>query len=181
MRSEKKPLFANVKDGETFMVDGMEFIKFPSVAGKTPVMMKDIAFISSFGANNNFAESKILQRMQNEILPKIIKAVGEDNVCTFKTDLTTLDGLKPYSDLESKISVYTLDFYRAHADIFQKYKVGRWCWTATPESARPNDNPWYVLCVAPSGFVNFDNYYDDGIGVRPFCIFESSIFGSFET
>lgn len=174
-------LFPGVKDGEIFTVAGMEFIKFPSSNGMTPVVMRDIAFISKFGSNNDLRESDVLEKMKKEILPKIVEAVGEENVLTFKTDRTTLDGLKPYEDLESKISLPTFDFYRANVKIFDRYKVERAVFTATPESAKPHDDPYWIVCVSPSGRIYYyGNYYRDGCGVRPILYFKSSIFGSSE-
>lgn len=168
-----------VDDGNTFTISGIEFIKFPAVGGKVPVMTRDCLFSSWFGDSNDLRHSHILKKMQEEVLPKIIEAIGEENVCTFQTDLTTLDGLKPYGVLESKVSLPTLDFYRANVEIFDKHKVDRWFWLATPESAKPHDNPYLVLCVAPSGYVDGSRYCDnDYRGVRPFFYFESSIFGS---
>ena len=178
--TNKKVLFPGVKDGETFKIGDMEFIKFPSKDGQTPVVMKDIAFFSTFGKNNNLKESKILERIEKEILPKVIAEVGEENVCTFETDLTTLDGLKPYGTLESKISLPTLDFYRANVEIFDKNKVDRWWWLATPDSAKPHTNADWILCVPPSGCIDYVNFINGGNGVRPFLIFNSSIFGSSE-
>lgn len=172
-------IFPDVKDGETFTVAGMEFIKFPGADGKTPVVMKDIAFFSKFGSNNDLRESIALRRMKTEILPKIIEAVGEDNVLTFKTDLTALDGLKPYGELETRVSLPTLDFYRANVEVFDKYKPDAWWWLATPESAKPHEDPYWVLCVSPSGCV-FNFFYSNGNGFRPFLIFNSSIFESSE-
>lgn len=172
--------FPSIKDGATFMVGGMEFIKFPDKDGKTPAVMKDIAFFSTFGDNNDLRASKILQRMKEEILPRIIGAVGEENVCTFKTDLTALDGIKPYEELESRISLPTLDFYRANVEIFDQHKVDRWWWLATPESAQPHDDPSWVVCVSPSGYISIREYICRINGVRPFLIFNSSIFGSSE-
>ena len=165
------------KDGEIFLLGGMEFIKFPDVNGETPVLMKDIAFDSEFGANNDLRNSVVLKRMEEEILPKIIAAVGEENVCTVKTDLTSLDGLKDYGVMESKISLPTLDFYRANAQILGQHKQDDWWWLATPETMRPNGNPWWTLCVTPAGRINRDDYLDQD-GVRPFCILKSSIFVS---
>lgn len=176
---EKNVCIPGTKDGETFNLAGYEFIKFPSVNGETPIVMRDYAFISRFGGNNDLRSSDVLRRMQEEILPKIIEAVGEENVCTFKTDLTTLDGLKPYGVMESKISLPTIDFYRANGEIFNKYKPSRWCWLATPESAQPNDDPWWTLCVSPSGDVDIGRCNCD-FGVRPILVLKSSIFDSFE-
>ena len=169
----------NCQDGETFTIGGMEFIKFPSKNGQTPVVMKEIAFNSRFGDDNDLRTSAVLKRMQEEILPRIIETIGDENLCTIRTDLTTLDGLKPYGVMESKISLVTLDFYRANVEIFDKYKPDDWWWLATPESAQPHDKPWWILCVSPSGYY-FHYYYFIDIGVRPFCIFDSSIFESCE-
>ena len=172
------PKIPFVADGETFSVGGVEFIKFPEVNGAVPAVAKDIVFISRFGDNNDLRRSDILKKLEKEFLPSIMDAVGEENLFLIKTDLTCLDGLKPYGELESLVSLPTLDFYRANVEVFDKYPVNRWWWLATPESARPHDAPDWVLCVAPSGVVGFGSYYFDGIGVRPFLSFNSSIFES---
>ena len=178
---EKKVLFAGVKDGDVFSVGGLDFIKFPDVGGKTPAVLKGIVFRNRFGRNGNFAESAVLKRLQEEVLPGIIEAVGEENVCSFVTDLTTLDGLKTYGSIESKISLPTIDFYRANPEIFDQHKLGAWWWLANADSAAPRNSDWpWVCCVAPSGGVSRDCYSLDDDVVRPFCIFESSIFGSCE-
>lgn len=167
------------KVGEIFEIAGMEFIKFPAVDGKVPVVMKDNAFRSEFGKNNDLRVSDVLKKMEKEILPKIIEAVGEENVCTVHTDLTTLCGLKTYGVMESKISLPTLDFYRENVEIFDKYPASAWWWLATPDSCKPHDDPFWTLCVSPSGFIGRDFYYCSD-GVRPFLLFESSIFESLE-
>lgn len=174
----KRVLFPGVKDGETFKVGAVEFIKFPATAVGTPVVAKNIAFRSEFGPSNNLAESYVLKEMKERFLPGILGVVGEENVLAFKTDLTAWDGLSPYEDLESKISLPTMDFYRENVKIFDRHKADGWWWLATPDSAKPHDDPDWVLCVAPSGRLDFYYYFD--YGVRPFLIFESSIFGSSE-
>ena len=175
----KRVLFPDVKDGETFVVGGMEFIKFPANDSGTPVVAKDILFRCVFGENNNLTESNVLKELNERVLPAIINEVGEDNVLAFKTDLTTWDGLKPYEDMESKISLVTMDFYRENVKIFDQHKVNKWWWLATPDSALPHDDPYWTLCVSPSGRINSSNCSSDD-GGRPFLIFESSIFGSSE-
>ena len=175
----QRVLFPNVKDGETFMVGGMEFIKFPANAAGVPVVAKNVLFRTAFGESNNLTESGVLKELKERVLPEIINAVGEDNVLTFKTDLTAWDGLKPYKDLESKISLVTMDFYRENVEIFDRHKVDDWWWLATPDSAQPHSKPYWILCVSPSGYINGGSDYDRGnIGVRPFCVLKSNIFVS---
>lgn len=172
--------YHGIQDGETFSIAGIEFIKFPSKNGETPIVAKDILFYSSFGKNNDLRESKVLKKLQEEFLPKIIAAIGEENLCTIKTDLTTCDGLKPYGVMESLISLPTMDFYRENVEIFDQHKLDRWWWLATPESAQPHYNPNWILCVSPSGNVYDDCRYNCDFGVRPILILKSSIFESSE-
>lgn len=166
-----------VRDGETFSIGGVEFIKFPEVNGTVPAVAKGIVFESRFGGDNDFRKSDVLKKLETEFLPKIIESVGADNLCTIKTDLTCLDGLKPYGDMESLVSLPTLDFYRANVEVLDRYPVGKWWWLATPESAHPHDEPICVTCVAPSGYV-LSCFSIGIIGVRPFLSFNSSIFES---
>ena len=69
--------FSGVKDGATFQVVGMEFIKFPDVDGKTPVVMKDIAFRSRFGDNNDLRTSDVLKRMEKRSFPRFWRRWGK--------------------------------------------------------------------------------------------------------
>lgn len=179
-KANQRMNLAGVKDGETFKIGDFELIKFPDMDGATPVVSKDIVFISCFGdSNNNLRESIVLKRLEVEVLPKIIAAIGVENLCTIKTDLTTLDGLTPHGEMESLISIPTFDFYRANAKVFDKYKVKKWWWLATPLSVMPHYDPCLVECVAPSGFVGHFRYSIE-LGVRPFLLFKSSIFESSE-
>ena len=167
-----------VKDSDTFKIAGIEFIKFPDVDGMTPVVARNILFNSRFGDNNDLRVSDVLKRLKEEYLPKICAAIGEDNVCAFPTDLTTWDGLKPYGVMGDKISLPTMDFYRANVEIFDKYPVRGWWWLATPESAQPHCDPDWILCVSPRGDFRSGYYYYIVSGVRPILIFKSSIFES---
>ena len=173
MKTVTKEL-SKVNNGETFKIGDYEFIKFFDDNGKTTAVSKYCLFNSTFGANNNFKESTVLKRLENEILPVLAETIGIENICDIETDLTTLDGLKPYEKMTSKISLPTFDFYRNNVDIFDKYKINDWWWLATPESANPHCSPNWIVCVSPHGyFFNISYYHDDG--VRPFLCFVSSI------
>lgn len=165
--------------GKLFEIAGIEFIKFSDEDGETTAVTKDMVFASRFGNNNNLAKSDVLKQLQDEVLPKIERAIGSENICDIHTDLTTLDGLKPYEVMISKISLPTFDFYRENVEIFDKYKLDEWWWLATPESARPHSEPNWISCVSPSGYVG-NNYYNNIGGVRPLLRFKSSILVSCE-
>lgn len=170
-----------IQNGEVFGIGDYEFIKFADENGVTTAMSKDILFDSSFGRTNNLAESTVLERMTEEILPAIENIIGAENVLEFETDLLSLDGSAKHGVMKSKISLPTFDFYRKNRDIFEKHKPGGWWWLATPDSTREFTNDDWCVCVSPSGSIINRDYFDfNSRGVRPFWNFLSSIFVSYE-
>lgn len=160
--------------GEVFSVAGFKFIKFYDENGNTVAVAKDSWFNSTFGRNNNLAESKILKRLKEEVLPKIEAAIGAENVVEHEVDLLSLDGSEKWGKIKGKISLPTFDFYRKHVKIFDKHKVNGWWWLATPDTTSEHLNDDWVRCVSPNGDIN-GNVCDYDGGVRPFLIFVSSI------
>lgn len=175
-----KVKLADVKIGDVFKINDIEFIKMSEKDGVVEAVTKNIVFKSEFGTDNNFANSTVLKKLTTEFLPKLIDIVGEENIVEFETDLTTLDGLKPYPKMLSKVSLPTFDFYRKNVEIFDKHKVNSWWWLATADSAKPHYEPVWVVCVSPRGDFDNGNCGNDYIGVRPFLNFVSEIFVSFE-
>lgn len=163
-----------VNEGETFKIGDIELIRFPKINGGVPVVAKDSIARMKFGESNNLKESTELQKELDGFLKKITNVIGEENVLSFETDLLSLDGGDKYGKMTSKVSLPTLDFYRSNRKIFDKHKLDKYYWLATPDS---NDNS-FVLCVAPAGYVGCDYIYGDDGGVRPFCILKSNIFVS---
>lgn len=179
MNKTKTIKLEEIQNGEVFKIGRFEFIKFSDEDGKTIAVSKDTVFDSSFGNDNNFANSRILDRLQTEILPEIEKIVGAENVLELETDLLSLDGSSMYGTLKSKISLPTFDFYRQNVKIFDRYKLDEWWWTSTPDSTVEHANDYWIVCVSPSGGIYGGSYYFS-YGVRPFLIFLSSIFVSCE-
>lgn len=174
METTKKTL-AELAAGEIFKIGDMEFMKIRDENGGTAAVTKNILFRSEFGENNNFAESKVLERLKAEILPKIEAEAGADNVMEFETDLISLDGSTKWGKMQSKISLVTFDFYRKHVKIFDKCKPDTWWWTATPDTTSEHLYDDWNVCVSPRGGIGYGFCSSLGCGVRPFCIFNSSI------
>ena len=175
----KEIKLTEIINGKTFKIGDVEFIKFAEENGEVTAVAKEIAFNSQFGKDNNLKESSLLKRLNEEFLPKIASVVGEENIITHKVDLTSLDGLKTYGDVTSKISIPTFDFYRENVKIFDEYKLDTWWWLATPDTTPEHYNANWISCVSPVGGIG--NYgYGDYCGVRPFLKFVSSIFVSCE-
>ena len=162
------------KIGETFRIGKYEFIRFKNTQGGVAVVLNDILFMSRFGDNNDLSKSDILKKLEG-FLSEIKGLVGAENILEFETDLTSLDGSKKHGVMRSRISLPTFDFYRENVSIFDQYKPDRWWWLATPYSTTDHYNDTWIVCVSPRGNFNYDDYYS---GVRPFCIFSSSIFES---
>ena len=163
-----------------FTVAGIEFIKFPEKDGIVPVVAKDSLCDMKYGDNNNFSKSEVLKYLNDKILPKIEKEIGAENVLEFETDLTSLDGLDTYGKMKSKISIPTFDFYRENVRIFDKHKLDKWWWLATPDTTKEHLNDYWVSCVSPSGDFGSLDSICSRCGVRPFLHFVSSIFDSCE-
>lgn len=171
---------SEIQNGEIFRIGNYEFIKFADENGVTTAVSKDILFDSRFGHTNNLASSIVLDRMKEEILPKIENIIGAENVLEFETDLLSLDGSAKHGVMKSKISLPTFDFYRKNRDIFEKHKLGVWWWLATPDSTREFTNDDWCVCVSPSGGIYNYYFHFNSLGVRPFWNFLSSIFVSYE-
>ena len=166
---------AEIKIGETFKVADIEFIKFADKNGNTIAVAKESAFDSRFGENNNFAESRVKSRLESEVLPKIEEAVGAENIIEHEVDLLSLDGDDKWGKAKCKISLPTFDFYRHNVKIFDKYKLGKWWWLATPDTTAKHYNDDWVVCVSPPGYFGGGISGCDDFAVRPFIIFVSSI------
>lgn len=166
---------SEVKAGKKFSIGTREYIKLSGDDKQTICIAKDCVFDSTYGSNNNFAESKILKRLNEEILPEIEAAVGQENILEFETDLTSLDGLKTYGTMTNKISIPTFDMYRNNVAVFDEYKIDDWWWLATPDSTPEHTNGNWCVCVSPSGIINCNFSYYNFNGVRPFLLFVSSI------
>lgn len=180
--AENKKILSEVGVGEVFKVAGIEFIKFYDDNENTVAVAKNLLFDSEFGGNNNFAESKILNRLQEEVLAKIEKEVGAKNIVEHEVDLLSMDGSDKWEKVKTKISLPTFDFYRKHVKIFDKHKVKSWWWLATPETTTDHyTNDSFVSCVSPYGGLNDINGSYLSIGVRPFLFFVSSISVSCES
>ena len=133
---------------------------------------KERAFDSD---SNNWILSKLRNELNTRFLKKITDEFGEDAVIEFDRDLLSLDGQTEYGHCKDRISLLTVDEYRKYRKLLPN--MSKWWWLLTPWSTPANDYSTTIAIVSPSG--NFFNYYYCCVnGVRPVCIFSSSIFES---
>lgn len=125
--------------------------------------------------SNNWIESDLRKELNDSFLKKITEELGEDAVVEFDRDLLSLDGQTEYGHCEDKISLLTVDEYRKYRKLLPN--TNGWWWLITPWSTPANGYISTLTDVSPSGNVNA-NGYNGSSGVRPVCIFSSSIFES---
>lgn len=125
--------------------------------------------------SNNWIESDLRKELNDSFLKKITEELGEDAVVEFDRDLLSLDGQTEYGHCEDKISLLTVDEYRKYRKLLPN--TNDWWWLITPWSTPANGYISTLTVVSPSGVI-FKFNYNGGSGVRPVCIFSSSIFES---
>jgi hypothetical protein len=127
--------------------------------------------------SNDWRSSSLREYLHTEFAKKITDELGADALVPFERDLLSLDGQTEYGSCEDVVSMLTFDEYRKYRKHLPN--TGEWWWLITPDSAPCNGDSMWMTVVSPSGFIS-DNYYVNGLGVRPFCIFNSKIFESEE-
>lgn len=123
--------------------------------------------------SNNWISSKLREELNTKFLKKISDELGEDAVIGFDRDLLSMDGQTEYGHCEDKISLLTVDEYRKYRKLLPN--MPKWWWLITPWSTPVNDYNSTLAVVSPSGLI-CRNGYIISLGVRPVCIFSSSIF-----
>lgn len=123
--------------------------------------------------SNNWISSELREELNTKFLKKISDELGEDAVIGFDRDLLSLDGQTEYGHCEDKISLLTVDEYRKYRKLLPN--MPKWWWLITPWSTPVNDYNSTLAVVSPSGVIrNYCCCFSSG--VRPVCIFSSSIF-----
>ena len=126
--------------------------------------------------SSDWKKSSLREYLNGEFLEKLSGAVGKENIISFERDLLSLDGQTEYGSCEDKVSLLTVDEYRRYRNMIPNTDDS-WWWLITPWSTPCNDYERSVAVVSPSGLIGHGICSNYG-GVRPFCIFSSSIFES---
>lgn len=126
--------------------------------------------------SNNWKNSNLRDYLNEEFLEKIAAEIGLENIVPFERDLLSLDGQTEYGKCEDKFSLLTVDEYRKYRSLIPNTK-DYWWWLISPWSTPCNDYKRTVAVVSSAGGFDYDSCSND-VGVRPVCIFSSSIFES---
>ena len=168
----------NVKEaGNTFELAGLKWTVLEVTEKGYMCLAERLEDSMQFGNNNNWKESSIRKYLNGEFLEKLAEEVGEENIIEFERDLLSLDGQTEYGSCNDMVSLLNVDEYRKYRKNITN--AGYWWWLLTADSTKCNDDEVWIRVVSPSGSIN-SNFYDSNVGVRPVCIFSSSIFESEE-
>ena len=169
--------FDDIKVGEIITVADIDFIVLDKTDDEVVCLTKNLVYtVTQFDRNtNNYANSSIRKKLNKEFAQKLIDEVGKRGLCDIELDLLSLDGLDEYGTVTDKVGLLTVDMYRKYNRIIEKYPVKNWWWLATPWSTPHRGYSSCACSVYHDGTVRYISCNDDN-GVRPFCIFSSSIF-----
>lgn len=126
--------------------------------------------------SSNWKNSNLRDYLNGEFFEKMVAEIGLENIIPFERNLLSLDGQTEYDRCEDKVSLLTVDEYRKYRSLIPNTE-DYWWWLVSPWSTPCNDYKRTVAVVSSAGNVNC-NYCCGSNGVRPVCIFSSSIFES---
>lgn len=126
---------------------------------------------------NDWKSSDLRNELNTDLKNKIEDELGKGSLVGFERDLFSLDGQTEYGKCKDYVSLITVDEYRKYRKLLPN--TDKWWWTLTPYSTSCNDDSRWLAVVSPSGNVYYYGCYSS-CGVRPVCIFSSSIFESEE-
>ena len=175
MEKETRKVLAEIPRGECFSISGQEFVVLKQGGAGTAAILKGLLpGKHHFGPNNNYDGSNV-DRICCLFADELQKTADEEILLEHEVDLISDGGLRDYGSVSRKASLLTCDQYREYVGVLDLYKSDRWWWLAT--STPKHGDGWECKCVSPSGGICSDAFIIDH-GVRPFCIFKSSIFVS---
>lgn len=167
---------AEIKVGSTVTIGGMEWNVLAQEKGKTLCIADSILENREFDedGSNDWKKSSLREwlngKFLNDLYEKLkAKGFGQDAVLEHEQDLTADDGLKDYDSSKDKVFLLTCEQYRQYREYIRD--VHEWWWLITADSTINN----FARCVHTDGTLDYHGAYNGGDGVRPACVFSSSI------
>lgn len=183
----KNLTLAQVRRGEHFTLDGVEFVKleddldaaFAVAADTLPECCQFEAADAEREDHNNYAGSllsKTVERWLRDKHPAIFSAVVERPI-----DLTTMDGMTDYGKPLAVVRALTIDEYRKHRSILPLTSKPYWLATGWTTNSAPRSSGNRAYRINTGGAVGSRNVCFAGFAPRPALYLKSSILVSVET
>lgn len=182
----KNLALAQVRRGERFTLDGVEFVKleddldaaFAVAADTLPECCQFEDDDAEREDHNNYAGSllsKTVERWLRDKHPAIFSAVVERPI-----DLTTMDGMTDYGKPLAVVRALTIDEYRKHRSILPLTSKPYWLATAWTTNSSPCSDDDRAYRIFTDGTVS-RYVYSASFAPRPALYLKSSILVSVET
>lgn len=177
----KNLALAQVRRGERFTLDGVEFVKleddldaaFAVAADTLPECCQFEGDDAEREDHNNYAGSllsKTVERWLRDKHPSIFSAVVERPI-----DLTTMDGMTDYGKPLTVVRALTIDEYRKHRSILPLTSKPYWLATGWTTNSSPDSNGYGAYCIGADGTVSYNSVYYALFAPRPAFNLKSSI------
>lgn len=178
---------AQVRRGERFTLDGVEFVKleddmdaaFAVAADTLPECCQFEDDDAEREDHNNYAGSllsKTVERWLRDKHPAIFSAVVERPI-----DLTTMDGMTDYGKPLAVARALTIDEYRKHRSVLPLTSKPYWLATGWTTNSSPYSNGYGAYCIYVDGTVYYFGVCYAYFAPRPALYLKSSILVSVET
>lgn len=183
----KNLALAQVRRGERFTLDGVEFVKleddldaaFAVAADTLPECCQFEDDDAEREDHNNYAGSllsKTVERWLRDKHPAIFSAVVERPI-----DLTTMDGMTDYGKPLAVVRALTIDEYRKHRSILPLTSKPYWLATGWTTNSSPSSNGSHAYGIDTDGTVGSRGGVCDAyFAPRPALYLKSSILVSVE-
>jgi hypothetical protein len=180
MKKKSIKLF-QVRPGEHFIHDGVEYVKLDEAAGATFALgveatLKNVQFESDDAEredHNNYIGSNLERegiRWLREQHPATFDAMVERLV-----NLTTMDGMTDYGVPLASVRALTIDEYRKYRHLIPLTDDPYWLATGWTTKRSPLSGTNDAYCIDTDGSVNDNFVYSNYVAARPALYLKSSI------
>lgn len=180
MKKKSIKLF-QVRPGEHFIHDGVEYVKLDEAAGATFALgveatLKNVQFESDDAEredHNNYIGSNLERegiRWLREQHPATFDAMVERLV-----NLTTMDGMTDYGVPLASVRALTIDEYRKYRHLIPLTDDPYWLATGWTTKRSPYSDTNYAYYISTGGSVNRNYVYNNSFAARPALYLKSSI------
>ena len=171
--SEKR---RNIHSGDSVNVAGIEWVVLDKIGDMVMCMTKDVFYenVVFNGDEEEYINSDIRKILNNDFLMRIRKEVNENDIFNIDAGLLSLYGIGYCGKITDKIGILNFGMYLKYNYIFRTYPTNTPYWLITPWVNKQKGSMKVTniyACNAVSGA-----YSKGDAGMRPFCVFSSSIF-----
>lgn len=170
-----------VRSGETFTLDGVEFVKLGEDLGDAlvlarDVVMKNVPFEDEDAEredHNNYIGSNLEKqcvRWLRDKHPTIF-----ENAVEHPIDLTTMDGMTDYGMPLALVRALTIDEYRKYRRFIPLALEPYWLATGWTTASSPYSDTVGAYCIVTGGSVDSSIVYFANFAPRPALYLKSSI------